>query len=315
MKKIIIIGIIIALVIVLYFVFKEDKAIDTKSLIQKTTVTRGDIGIRIEETGEIQPKTIVAIKSLVSGKVLKLYVEENDFVRLGQLIADIEPDYNQARQISAARNELRNAEIRYKDAQKLLEEGAMAYEKHYIAGVEYERLQDNLEKAQIDLEIAQQQYSLIEDIEIKDNISKVFSTATGTIIERKIEAGEMVQSSNTSYGEGTVLLRVADLNEMIVNTSVNEVDIAKISEKQKATIRIDAFPYDTFTGTISKISATAKMENNVKVFPVQIEIDQKDRRLRPGLSANITITGDTRENILTIPIRAIFSDAQGNDVV
>jgi HlyD family secretion protein len=93
------------------------------------------------------------------------------------------------------------------------------------------------------------------------------------------------------------------------------VDIAKISERQKATIRIDAFPYDTFTGPISKISATAKMENNVKVFPVQIEIDQKDRRLRPGLSANITITGDTRENILTIPIRAIFSDAQGNDVV
>jgi len=307
--------IIIGLGFGVFLISKKFKKSEISNPIPKTTVIKGTISVRIEETGEIQPKTIVALKSKVSGKVLKLYVDENDYIKTGQLIADIEPDYNQARTISSMRNELRSAEIRHKDAQKNLAEATILLEKKYISESDYEKIVDDLEKATIDLEIAQQQYSLVEDIEIKDNISKVFSTTTGTVIERKIEEGEMVQSSNNSYSEGTILLRVADLTEMIVNTYISEVDINKISENQKANIKIDAFPYDSFTGKIAKIGAQARTENNAKVFPLQVEIDQRDTRLRPGLSANITILGDTKEDILTIPIRAIFSDQQGNDIV
>lgn len=321
MKKIIISVIIIAIVIVSYIYFKKDKGTLTNNNIQKVKVTRGDISIRIEETGEVQPKSVVAVKSKVSGKVLRLYVDENDFVKAGDLIADIEPDYNQARTIANVRNELRRAEINHKNAEKNLEEGTILYQRKFISSDEFETLKDNLEKTRLDLDIARQQFALIEDIETIDNISKIYSTATGTVIERRIEVGEMVQSSNNSYSEGTILIRVADLNEMIVKTSINEVDISKIpdnrslNEAPEATIRIDAFPYDSFTGRISKVSAQAKTENNVKVFPLEIEIIQKDQRLRPGLSANVTIIGETRQNILTIPIRAIFSDASGNDVV
>jgi len=316
MKKIIIIVVVVLLIgTIVFLLVKKDKQKVVENTTPKAKVIRSDIGVRIEETGEIQPKTVVSIKSKVSGKVIKLYVDENDIVREGQLIADIEPDYNQARTISNIRNELRSAEIRYKDALQNYDEGVILYEGNFISENDFEKLSDNLEKAIIDLEIAQQQYELIEDIEIRDNISKVFSTATGTVIERRIEEGEMVQSSNTSYSEGTILIRVADLTDMIVITSINEVDIGKISQKQRVNIRIEAFPYDNFSGVISKISAQAKTESNVKVFPLQIEIDQKDNRLKPGLSANITIIGETRENILTIPIRAIFSDQNGNDIV
>jgi len=315
MKKYVIIGIVVVIIVILIMVFTRDKAQVEAPQTPKATVKRGNIVVRIDETGEVQPKTTVAIKSKVSGKVVKLYVEENDAVRIGQLIADVEPDYNQARTIAAIKNDLRSSEIRHKDALKNLQEGESLFSSNFISETDYERLQDELEKATLDLELAQQQYQLIEDIETKENLSKIYSTATGIVIERKVEEGEMVQSSNTSYGEGTVILSVADLSDMIVKSSINEVDIAKIAEKYTAEVKIDAFPYDSFTGVISKISASAKNENNVKVFPIEIEISQKDRRLRPGLSANVTIFGENKEDILVIPIRTIFSDPQGNDVV
>jgi len=315
MKKYIIIGIVIIVIVVAVILFTGKKEEETTSTIQKVTVEKGSIAIRIDETGEVQPKSTVDIKSKVSGKVVKLYVDENDFIRNGQLIADVEPDYNQARSIASIKNDLRSAEIRHKDARKNLEEGESLREGNFISEIDFEKLQDELEKATLDLELAQQQYELIEDIETRGNVSKIYSTASGTVIERKVEQGEMVQSSNTAYTEGTVLLTVADLNQMIVKSSINEVDIAKIAEKMAVEVKIDAFPYDSFTGIISKISASAKTENNIKVFPIEIEIDQKDNRLRPGLSANITILGENKSDILTIPIRTIFTDPQGNDIV
>ena len=283
--------------------------------IPSTAVSRGNISIRIEETGEIQPKSIVSIQSRVSGRVIRLHVDENDFVQIGQLIAEIEPDFNQARSLTNIRNELRASEITHREANRSLEEGTVLFQSNFISLTEFQRLQDNLEKANLNLDIARQQFKLIEDIEVRNNISRVYSTATGTVIERRIEVGETVQSSTQTFGDGTILIRVADLTNMIVNTSVNEVDISKIAERQRANIRIDAFPYDSFSGTISRIGASARSENNVRVFPVQVEIDQKDNRLRPGLSASVTILGETRDNILIVPIRAIFSDQMGNDIV
>ena len=315
MKKFIIIILVVAALVTGYFIFlKKDKEVEVVQF-PRATVTRGNISIRMEETGEIQPQTIVSMQSRVSGRVVRLYVDENDFVREGQLIADIEPDYNQARTMANIRNELRLAEIRLQDATINLEEGTTLFENNFISRIEFQRLQDNLETARLDLDIARQQFTLIQDIETRENISRVYATATGTVIERRIEEGEMVTASTTSFGDGTILMRVADLTNMIVNATINEVDISKISERMTATIRIDAFPYDSFTGSISRISAQAKVESNVRVFPIQIEIDQRDNRLRPGLSANITILGETREDILVIPIRAIFSDLSGSDIV
>ena len=315
MKKFVIIAIIIAVLVAGFFIFRKTTKEEIKTPTPKTNVTRGSISIRMEEAGEIQPKSIVSIQSRVSGRVIKLYVDENDFIRTGQHIADIEPDYNQARTMANIGNELRLAEIRLQDARRNLEEGETLFENLFISQIEFQRLKDNLETAILDLDIAKQQATLIEDIETRDNVSRVYSTTTGTIIERRIEEGEMVQASTTSFGDGTVLMRVADLTNMVVNASISEVDISKISDGQRANIRIDAFPYDSFTGFISRISAQARTENNVKVFPIQIEIDQKDNRLRPGLSANVTILGEIREDILIIPIRAIFTDQMGNDIV
>ena len=189
------------------------------------------------------------------------------------------------------------------------------HEGEFVSTKEFDDAKDELEKATLDYNITLDQHNLIKEIDTSDNISKVYATASGTVIERNIEEGEMVTSSNSSYSDGTVLIKVADLTQMLVKTTINEVDIAKIKMKQDCEIRIDAFPYDIYTGYINKIAAKAIPDNNVKVFPIEIIINQKDKRLKPGLSSNVTIYGEKRTDIVTIPIRAIFSDDQGNDIV
>ncbi|HPY97046.1 MAG: efflux RND transporter periplasmic adaptor subunit [Candidatus Cloacimonadales bacterium] len=308
--------IIVILIIVLIVVFsKKEKVADVKKSIQTIEASLGEITIKIEETGEIQPIKEIAIKSKISGKVIKFYVDENDYVKEGDLIAEIEPDYNQARSISSIKNELKIAEIRLRNAEKNFEDIQVLHEGEFVSTKEFDDAKDELEKATLDYNITLDQHNLIKEIDTSDNISKVYATASGTVIERNIEEGEMVTSSNSSYSDGTVLIKVADLTQMLVKTTINEVDIAKIKMKQDCEIRIDAFPYDIYTGYINKIAAKAIPDNNVKVFPIEIIINQKDKRLKPGLSSNVTIYGEKRTDIVTIPIRAIFSDDQGNDIV
>jgi len=313
-KWIIILIIIVTLVSGIVFLNKNKKPV-VKKTIETIEAELGEISIKIEETGEIQPIKEIAIKSKISGKIIKLYVQENDYVKIGDLIAEIEPDYNQARTISSVKNELKIAEIRLRNAEKSLNDSKSLFEKNFISKQEFDDVNDELEKAKLDYNITLDQYNLMKEIDTSNNISKVYATASGTVIERNVEEGEMVVSSTSSYNEGTVLLKVADITQMLVNTTINEVDIAKIRMNQVCDIRIDAFPYDSYSGYISKIAAKASTDNNVKVFPIEIIIERKDQRLKPGLSANVTIFGEKRTNIVTVPIRAIFSDESGNDII
>ncbi len=314
-KKWIIIIVLIILVIAVFSFFKKNKKQVVKQSIQTVKAELGEITIKIEETGEIQPIKEIAIKSKISGKVLKLYVQENDFVKAGDLIAEIEPDYNQARTISSVKNELKIAEIRLRNAEKSMDDSQKLFDKKFLSKQEFDDVKDELEKAKLDYNITMDQYKLMKEIDTANNVSKVYATASGTVIERNVEEGEMVVSSTSSYNEGTVLIKVADITQMLVKTTINEVDIAKIRMKQACDISIDAFPYNSFSGYINKIAAKATTDNNVKVFPIEIIINQKDNRLKPGLSANVTIYGEKRSKIITVPIRAIFSDESGNDIV
>jgi HlyD family secretion protein len=125
----------------------------------------------------------------------------------------------------------------------------------------------------------------------------------------------MVTSSASSFSDGTVIIKLADLNQMVVNSYINEVDIAKVYIGQKARINVDAFPYERFSGEISKIGAMATDRSNVKVFTIEIKISERNTPLKPGMTANVTILGEMKKDILIVPVMAIFSDEQGQDMV
>ncbi len=282
---------------------------------QTYTVAKGEIVSQIEITGEVRPETVVAIKSKVSGKIVKFYADENDYVKSGQVIADIEPDYNQANSLFNTKAQLSKAELRLANARKDLADKQALLAKDYISREVYKAAQDELTSAQIDYQQASKQYEMISDLDVPGKVTHVYATASGVVIDRTVNEGEMVQSSLSSFGEGTVVMKIADLNRMIVASNINEVDIAKFSLGQQARIKLDALPYDEYSGEIIKIAPSAITENNAKVFPVEISINATGQTAKPGMTAGVTIIGDSRKDILVIPIRAVFTDDKNQDVV
>jgi len=279
------------------------------------TVKFGNIESRTEITGEIQPKTIVSQKSRVSGKVVKFYVDENDTVKMGDIIADIEPDYNQANTLFNTKAALQRAELSLEQARKDFADKTRLKEMEYISQEEYDNAADALQEAEIQYAQASRQYDMIRDLDVPGTVIHMYATTSGTVIERKVNEGEMVSSSLNAYSEGTVIMQIADLNHMIVSSNINEVDIVKFKVGQNGRIKLDALPYEEFEGKIIKISPKAVTINSAKVFPVEISINARGDKVMPGMTAEISIEGESRENVLIIPIGAVFADDKNQDIV
>lgn len=318
-KSLWILGIVLILIIVVAILAQCGKKAVSKAMQsiteQNHIVKRGDIESRIEITGEVQPLQLISLKSKVSGKIVKFYADENDFVRIGQKIADIEPDYNQANTLFNAKAQLKRSKIRLDNAQKELADKEVLLEHDYISQESYDISERELQNAQIEFEQATSQYEVIQDLDVPGKVTHVYATATGVVIERKVNEGEMVQSSLNSFGEGTVVMKIADLSKMIVKSNINEVDIAKFSLKQKARITLDALAYESFEGEVVKIAPMAIVENNAKVFPVEISINADGYKAKPGMTAAVSILGDDRKDVIIIPIRAVFTNDDNEDIV
>lgn len=285
---------------------------------QKTdnyTVKQGKIVSSIEITGEIQPQVTVQIKSKVSGKVVKFYADENDYVKAGQKIADIEPDYNQASTLTSIKSRLQTAEIRLKNANKDYNDKKQMVTSNYVSIHEVDLAKDELDSAKLEYQTALQQYELVKELDTGGKVTPVYATTSGTVIQRPVQEGEMIQSSNSSYGEGSVIMKVADLSHMILKSNINEVDIAKFKLGQIATIKVDALPYEEYSGKITKIAPMATTVNSAIVFPVEISLDKTSSLLKPGMTGNVSISGESKDNVLIIPIRAVFTDDKNQDIV
>jgi len=279
------------------------------------TVELGNIDSKIEITGEVQPATIVAQKSRVSGKIVKFYADENDYVKLGDLLADIEPDYNQANTLFNTKASLQKAELTLQQARKDFEDKTVLLENEYISESEFDAARDAFRIAEIQYAQASSQYEMIRDLDVSGTVIPMYATASGTVIERKVNEGEMVTASINAYGEGTVVMQIANLSHMIVQSNINEVDIAKFKKGQKGSIKLDALPYANYEGKIVKIAPKAVTINSAKVFPVEISINASGDVVKPGMTAAVSIQGDSRQDVIVIPIAAVFADDRNQDVV
>lgn len=299
------------------FFAKKNGAENEKTLFELKTakVELGEIATQIDITGEIEPETIVEIKSKVSGKIIKFNKNINDIVKSGDLIATIEIDYQQANSITNTRSNLDLAEIRYKWAKRDFEDIKTQYESGFESKYRYDTAEKDLEQTLINYEIAQEQYKQVEDIDTKGEDSKIYASVNGTVITRTVEEGEMVSSIGLGNSDGTAIMQIADLSKMVVKSNINEIDINKYKEGQTAAITIPANPNHTYQGIIIQVAAMAQDVNNVKVFPIEIELLDVDEMIKPGMTAEITIKGESKSNIVIIPITALFSNEKGEDVV
>jgi HlyD family secretion protein len=269
-----------------------------------------DVQVVVREVGTVEPEVKVEIKSNLSGKVVDLPIRAGDVVTKGQLIARIEPDVNQAQDLLAVRNRVESSKIDVEDAKqdyeakrKLFENGLISVEVNREAETRYRQAQQALDEAR-------EKSGLVEasGIPIGDNprqVVNIFSPMAGVIIDRPVELGETVTGSG-SFNAGTVISTVADLDTMLVKAGINEVDIGKIHLGQESRVTLDAFPRVLFKGNISRIAPAARLDDQVKVFDVEIALEKLGVELRTGMTANLEIRGETREQVLTVPVESVF---------
>jgi len=276
-----------------------------------------DVQVVVREIGTVEPEVKVDVKSNLSGRIVSLPVRAGDVVRRGDLIARIEPDVNQAQNLLAVKSTVESSSIDLEDARSDYEAKRQLFERGLVSVEVHREAETRLRQAEQDFASASEKQRLVEasGIPIGDNpqqVVNITSPMDGVVIHRPVELGETVTGSG-SFNAGTVIATVADLSTLLVEAGVNEVDIGKIHEGQDVAVTLDAFPRVRFPGAIERIAPAARLDEQVKVFDVDIRLEHLGHQLRTGMTANIEIRGDTRGGVLTVPLEAVF--VRGDDEV
>ncbi len=287
---------------------------EEKDKVKTAKAEVADVQVRVTEVGSVEPDVKVDVKSVLSGKVVELLVREGDRVKRGQVLARVEPDVNQARDLSQVKNAVSEAEIALNEAKAtyqrnrdLLAQGLLSAQ----VGLESET---RWRQAKASHDAAMDKYRIVEESGVPIAVAStgtmqrlnVTSPMDGVVIRRPVELGDTVMSGVSSFNAGTVLMTVADVGTMIIKAGINEVDIGKVHLDQPVKVTLDAYPKVKFAGNILRIAPAARLEEKVKVFDVEIAIEHQGAELRTGMTANIDILGEKRAKVLTVPVEAIF---------
>ncbi len=273
----------------------------------------GEIDVKLNEVGEIQPETMVLVKSKVSGKVTALHVKEGQSVRKGAILASIEPDMAQARTVANLKSGFGRAKVNHERARVDYERDLELHKAGLISDEELRLAKDDYDITRIEYQSALEEMRLAEEDGVSMDLDaetaeilQVLAPGSGAVILVEIEEGEIVTSGALSYTSGTTLMTIADLSVMQIKAGINEVDVGKVRNGQDVTIDVDAYPNAKFHGVISHVAPAARNVEGVKIFDIEVDISDSDERLKPGMTANIEIQGAHKEDVLTVPIEAAF---------
>jgi HlyD family secretion protein len=269
-----------------------------------------DITSAVAATGTIEPIRVIDVKSQASGEVRQVAVELGDDVERGALLVRIDPrDVRNSHDQAVA--ELDVARARYTVAQRKLERTTDLRDSQVVTEEEYENalLEDAnakaaLVKAETNLELAEDR---LNDVAVGAPIS-------GTVVEKTVEEGQIITSAKEVTG-GTILLRMADLNEVQVRTLVDETDIGAIQAGLQAKIKVEAYPDREFTGQVLQIEPQAVVEQNVTLFAVLTRIQNREGLLKPGMNADVEIEVGAREGVLALANSGIKTVDEARELV
>jgi HlyD family secretion protein/macrolide-specific efflux system membrane fusion protein len=271
-----------------------------------TKVKRGDLAIEVLETGKVQPREKVDVKSKVPGQVAKVFVEAGDKVKKGQLLLQLEPvDYE--RQVAKTEADVAAAENALEFAQLQLERRQRGLEARGVAQSDVDFAMSDVKAKKVALQTAKVAYNAASD---QLRYTHILAPINGTVTERGIQQGEVVTPGVQATFDGKALLTVADLSVLIVKADLNQIDVAKVRMGQKVTVTLDALPGKTYDATITKIapaSVTPK-DKQVDVFPVEATLTTADALIKPGMTADVRIHIEKKEKVLSLPIEAVVKE-------
>ena len=220
--------------------------------------------VSIEASGVIEAISAVEIKSKASGEVLFLGAEVGDFVARGSMLAQI--DQRTANNIvDQTKSDLEASKVRLTNAESQYERGKQLHKNASISDKDFEDIKENYAQAKSTLVRNEVSYENAK-ISLDDTIVK--SPTDGTIISRPVEVGQVISSPTSAFGEGSILMTMADLSKVRVRALVDEIDVGKVSIGQSVSIKVAAYRDKEFIGTVSKIEPKAYVRQNVTTFPV-----------------------------------------------
>ena len=263
-----------------------------------------DITTSVTATGTIEPVTSVDVGTQVSGIVSKLYVDYNSTVKAGQVIAELDrtnllSDLASAQAIlKSSQSELEYQKTNYERYKNLYDQGLISANDYEQARLSYVRAQQT---------VAQQQES-VKRAQTNLGYATITSPIDVVVLSKEVEEGQTVASS---FNTPTLFKIAQDLTDMRVIAKVDEADIGDVKEGQHVTFTVDAFPNDTFEGAVTQVRQEATTESNVVTYEVVISAPNQDLKLKPGLTANVTIYTLEIKNVLVAPAKALrFSPSE-----
>lgn len=265
---------------------------------ETTTVERGNISTTVTATGTIEPVTSVEVGTQVSGIVAKIYVDYNSVVKAGQVIAELDKT-NLTSELASQRANLASAQgvLDYQKANYERQKGL--YDKGLISANDFEQARLSFIQSQQQVTTAQQN---VKRAETNLGYATITSPINGIVLSKAVEEGQTVAAS---FSTPTLFTIAQDLTDMRVIADIDEADIGEVKEGQRVTFTVDAFPNDTFQGQVTQVRQQATTESNVVTYEVVISAPNADLKLKPGLTANVTIFTLEKNDVIMVAAKAL----------
>jgi len=297
-KKNLIIGSVLLVVaaIAVFYYMKRDKG--PQVTFVTATIERGDVSKSITATGTLQPVDTVSVGSQVSGVIKHIYIDFNDVVKKGQLIAKIDPAVFEA-QVKAAQANAVNTKSNMEYQQTTYDRQSKLFKLGAISKADYQLALNQKEIASAAFDNAKALLSIA-----KRNLfyTDITSPIDGVVLNRAVAAGQTIAAS---FNAPTLFVIAKDLTKMQVRAAVDEADIGDVKAGQKVSFTVDTFPDEYFKGIVEEILLHAKTSANVVTYTTLINVDNTSLKLKPGMTANIYIYTEEIKNAMLIPLKAL----------
>ncbi|MCL5808775.1 MAG: efflux RND transporter periplasmic adaptor subunit [Deltaproteobacteria bacterium] len=275
-------------------------------------VIRGDLRATVTATGTVSAVTTVLVGTQVSGTVKEIFVDFNSPVKKGQLLAQIDPALSEAK-VAQTRANLQSAEASVEkaaaalqEANRTLDRNRTLWEKKYIARSELDASETNQQSAAAQLSVARAQVgqarAALRQEETNLQYTRILSPVDGVVISRNVDVGQTVAAS---FQTPTLFSIAQDLTRMQIDTNVDEADIGRIRVGQTVQFTVDAYPDTIFTGKVAEVRNAPTTIQNVVTYTVVVKVANPELKLKPGMTANVSVITALEKDVLKVPNAAI----------
>jgi RND family efflux transporter MFP subunit len=271
--------------------------------IATAAVESRDIRFAIVAAGDIGPADQVSVRPEIGGKIAQLPVDLGDKVKRDALLCQLDDKELSAERDSRAA-EIDGAKLQLEKCQRTFNRNKQLWADHLISQEVFDDSRTDYHLATNNLERAQKALRTVEEKLSKSTLLAPFDC---TVLTRPVSLGQTV-SGSAGYNAGTEIMTIANLNDMIVNAHINQADVTRLKNQQEVDIQVESVPGLKMTGIIERIAPQAVIKNGIKGFGARIQIKNIDPRIRPGMTAILNIPVASVENVLAVPLSAVFTE-------